>query len=161
MSAEETKRHEILVRALNQRPELDFSRQDFDLARTEILKGVADADQLTMSGIQLDNATAHIIARAKRSVARQIQLNGNYQILRVDWQQDNEVRIKVLGCDAPRREFVASFLDDSLERDQINLLKQAEWDRNKVYLSINATELRGEITTATIVGVTIQVQSST
>lgn len=156
LSQEETKRQEILVRALTARPEIDHARQDFDLARTEILKGVADAETVTVSGIVLDNATAHTISRAKRSETKDIQLNGNYQIVRVDWQQEDEVRLRIQGCDSPHREFIASFRDQSLERDQIALMKEAEWARSKVYLSINATELRGEITTATIIGVTLQ-----
>lgn len=156
MSQEETRRYDILAKALTARPEIDHARQDFDLARTEILKSVADAETVTVSGIPLDNATAHAVARAKRSETKDIQLNGNYQILRVDWHQEDEVRLKVLGCDAPHREFIASFRDQSLEHEQIALMQKAEWARRKVYLSINATELRGEITTATIIGVTLQ-----
>lgn len=156
LSQEETRRHEILVKALAKNSDIDHARQDFDLARTEILKGIADAKTVTLSGIELDNATAHIVARAKRSETKSIQLNGNYEILRVDWHQDNEVRLKVKGCDEPNREFIATFYDESLEQNQISLMQQAEWARSRVYLSINATELRGEITTATIIGATVQ-----
>ena len=153
LSAEETKRHEILTKALTARPEIDHARQYFDAARTDVLKGVADADTVTVAGVKLDNATAHAVARAKRSESKEIQANGNYQILRVDWHQEGEARFKVLNVDT-HREFMASLIDESLEHEQIKLLQQAEWERSQIYLSINATELRGEITTATIVGVT-------
>ncbi len=73
-------------------------------------------------------------------------------IMEVRWQQDNEVHLKLASADSAR-EFVASFKDDSLEHGQIGLLKDAEWSRDTVYLSINATELRGQITTAVVVGV--------
>lgn len=155
LSNEETKRQEILARALTERPVLGYVAQDFDVARTEMLKGVGDADSLTISGIPLDNATAHAVARAKRTQAKDIQLNGNYEIVHVNWQQEGEVRIKVAGIDNGRA-FVATLVDQSIEKDQVALLKEAEWSRSPIYLSINATELRGEITTATIVAVTPQ-----
>lgn len=155
LSQEETRRHEILANALTARPEIDFARQDFDQARTAVLKGVGDADSITVSGVMLENSTAHAVARAQRSESKEIQLNGNYEILRVDWQQEDEVRLRVTNLDTGR-EFMASFLDQSFEHDQIAILKDAEWSRSPVYLSINATELRGEVTTATIVNVTPQ-----
>lgn len=156
LSQEETKRQAILARAIAAQPQLEYVRENFDTARTEILKGVGDADTLTVAGIELENAFAHSIARAKRTEARQLQLNGNYEIEQVNWQQEDEVRIKVKGLGEGGRIFVASLTDQSIERDQIALLKDAEWSRSRVYLSINATELRGEITAATIVGVTPQ-----
>ena len=155
MSQEETARQEILARALASRPALGLVREDFDVARTEILRGVGDADQLTVSGVTLDNAAATSVARAKRAESKEVQLNGNYEIVQVNWQLEGEVRIKVLGLDSARA-FVATLVNQSIEQDQVALLKEAEWSRSPIYLSINATELRGEITTATIVAVTPQ-----
>jgi hypothetical protein len=154
LSKEETRRHEILAKAVTAQPALGYVRENFDVARTEILKGVGDAETLTVAGIQLENSEAHSIARSKRTEARQLQLNGNYEIEQVNWQQEDEVRIKVKGLDKGGRVFVASLTDQSIERDQVKLLQEAEWSRSAIYLSINATELRGEITTAAIVGVT-------
>lgn len=155
LSQEETRRHDLLVRALVAVPRLGLVREDFDIARTEVLKGIGDAETLTVSGVALDNGTAGAIARSKRSEARQIQLNGNYEIVQVNWQQEDEVRIKVIAKDTGRS-FIASLVDQSIEQDQVALLKEAEWSRSAIYLSINATELRGEITTASIVAVTPQ-----
>lgn len=156
MSQEETKRQEILAKTMTAQPRLAYVQENFDTARTEILKGVGDAETLTVAGITLENSVAHSIARAKRTEARQLQLNGNYEIEQVNWQQEDEVRIKVKGLDEGGRSFVASLTDQSIEKEQLALLQEAEWSRSKIYLSINATELRGEITTATIVGVTPQ-----
>lgn len=155
LSQEETRRHEILTRALTENPKLDLVREDFDVARTEVLKGIGHATKITVADVPLDNGTAVAIARAKRSETRHIQLNGNYEIVQVNWQQEDEVRIKVVSKDSGRS-FIASLVDQSIEHDQVALLKDAEWSRSIIYLSINATELRGEITTATIVAVTPQ-----
>lgn len=155
MSQEETKRQAILARALTANPTLGFVQEDFDIARTEVLKGIGHANSVTVSGVSLDNGTATAVAKAKRAESRQMQLNGNYEIVQVNWQQEGEVRIKVIA-EGTGRAFIATLVDQSIEGEQVALLKEAEWSRNKIYLSINATELRGEITTAFIVGVTQQ-----
>jgi hypothetical protein len=152
LSQEETKRHALLVQALSGSPKLADAAQDFDQARVEILKGVGDADTLTVSGVTLNREEANTVARSKRSESKNIQANGQYKIIEVGWNHENEVRLKVADAKTGR-EFVASFKDDSLNHSQITLLQQAEWKRETVYLSINATELRGQITTAEVVGV--------
>lgn len=152
LSNEETRRMEILARAMKQEPVLDHARQDFDIARHEIVRGTADAGTLSVNGVALDRETARVIATAKRSESREIQLNGNYFIRKIDWQVDGEVRLTVGNADTAQV-FHASFRDDSLDHRQTALLRDAEWKRSKIYLSINATELRGEITTASIVAV--------
>ncbi|MGQ5491067.1 hypothetical protein ACUH78_19710, partial [Thauera sp. ZXT1-4] len=74
------------------------------------------------------------------------------RILDVGLSHENEVRLKVSDA-TTGREFVASFTDDSLNQSQIAMLQNDVWKREPIYLSINATELRGQITTAVVVGV--------
>jgi len=152
LSQEETKRHEILVKALSDSPQLTNAAQDFDHARVDMLRGVGDADSLTVSGITLDRAEANTVARSKRSESKDIQANGQYKIVEVNWSHENEVRLKVADAKTGR-EFVASFKDDSLNQSQITMLQNEVWKRKPIYLSINATELRGQITTAVVIGV--------
>lgn len=152
LSQEETKRHTLLVQALTGSAKLADAAQDFDHARVEILKGVGDADTLTVSGITLNRVEANTVARAKRSESKAIQANGPYRILDVGLSHENEVRLKVSDAKTGR-EFVASFTDDSLDQSQIAMLQNDVWKREPIYLSINATELRGQITTAVVVGV--------
>lgn len=152
LSQEETKRHTLLVQALTGSPKLADAAQDFDQARVDLLKGVGDADTLTVSGITLNRVEANTVARAKRSESKAIQANGPYRILDVGLSHENEVRLKVSDA-TTGREFVASFTDDSLNQSQIAMLQNDVWKREPIYLSINATELRGQITTAVVVGV--------
>lgn len=157
MSQEETKRLEILAKAMKSQPALDHARQDFDVARNEILKGTADAKTISVNGVEIDRESARVIAMSKRTESKAVQLNGNYFIRKVDWHVDGEVRLSVANVDNARV-FQAAFTDDSLDKEQTRILKNAEWARSKVYLSINGTELRGEITTATVIGVKEQPQ---
>jgi len=152
LSQEETKRHALLVQALTGSPKLADAAQDFNQARVKLLKGVGDADTLTVSGITLNREEANTVARSKRSESKDIQANGQYKILDVGLSHENEVRLKVSDAKTGR-EFVASFTDDSLNQSQIAMLQNDVWKRKPIYLSINATELRGQITTAVVVGV--------
>jgi hypothetical protein len=119
------------------------------------LKGVSDAESISINDVKFDQADATSIATAKRSESEEKQVNGYYLIRSVDTSHPEEIKIKVWHTGSGR-EFSARFKDQSLDQNQIALLQTAEWSRQKIYLSVNATELRGEITRATIVAVSEQ-----
>ncbi|MFD2271798.1 hypothetical protein ACFS07_13200 [Undibacterium arcticum] len=107
----------------------------------------------------MDNATAKVIGITKRSEAQEVQLNGTYLITATDLRHPNEIKLRIKRV-SDSKEFMASFLDHSLQQDQIKMLQSAEWDRQPVYLSINAHSLRGEITTATVISVQLQPEAA-
>lgn len=153
MSAQETKRLQLLADALAQNQALKASHEDFDNVRHDIVKSVGDANQLDVQGIPLSREQARVISITPRTKPEDVQLNGNYRIVKLDWSKDDEVRISLYGVEAERREFMATMQAQNLTPQNIEKLKACEWDRKPVYLSINATILRGVVTTATIVGV--------
>lgn len=155
MTVEETKRMEVFSQAISKVHELAHVREDLDLARTELVKGVADANQITLDGVTVTAEPIKKLAANVRAQSVERQLNGTYLIQGVDHSAEDEVKMRVSNVDNGR-EFTARFHDHSLDHAQIDLLKTAEWDRSRVYLSINATELRGEITSAIIVAVQLQ-----
>lgn len=152
LSQEETKRQAEFHRAVAKVPALGFAQEDFDEARHSLVKGVGDADTLKVQGVPLTNAEAMAIAATPRAKSQDVQLNGNYRVDKLDWTKPGEVRISVWSTDESL-DFTAKLNTETLTDDQKERLKASEWDRQIVYMSINATRLRGEITTATIVGV--------
>lgn len=155
LNKEETARMEILASVMKTNPALNHIREDFDEARHKIVHGTADAKSISVNGVTLDRESARTITKSKRSLSKEIQLNGNYLIKKADFQIDGEVRLTVTHIDT-LRVFNASFRDDSLDKEQTKLIQDAEWERKEVFLSINAAELRGDITTATIISVKSQ-----
>lgn len=153
LSEQETKRLQIFSEALSKSGALRATHEDFDNVRHDFVKSVGDASEFDAQGISLTQDQARVIALTPRSKAEAVQLNGHYRIDKIDWSKDGEVRISLFGVDAERREFVASMSKDNLTGDSKEKLKTCEWDGVPVYLSINATVLRGEVTTAVIVGV--------
>ena len=152
LSVEETKRLEIVARALTVQPRLQHTQEDFDEARREILRSAGDAKTLALNGVELPNALARQIASTPRATSKDIQLNGSYVIQKIDWQQEGDVRLSLTSTDQ-QVTFTASLSQDSITTFHREMLKTAEWDRKTIYMSINATELRGDITTARIVSV--------
>ncbi|MDR6767497.1 hypothetical protein J2W88_002778 [Acidovorax delafieldii] len=153
LSEQETRRMQIFADALTQRPALQAVHEDFDNVRHDILKSVGDAERLDVQGISLQQDQARKIASTPRSKPEEVQLNGTYRIVKLDWSKEDEVRISVFGLGATKQEFIASMRAHNLTPQNIEKLKACEWERRPAYLSINATVLRGEVTTATIVGV--------
>lgn len=158
LSQEESKRMEIMAKAFTVNPALAEIQKDANNSRIALLKGISNADSIEINGIIFNKKDAKALASTKRSSSLDIQLNGNYQILSVDSSHPEEIKIRVHYIN-DGREFLAKFSDQSLGQSQIAILQDAEWKRKKVYLSVNATELRGQITTATIVSVKTQSNS--
>lgn len=155
LSQQETKRMEILAEAMGRQPQLKHANEDFDEARGEILRSGSDARSISVNTIELTAETARAIGSTKRTESVEVQLNGTYTIVATDLRQPDEIRMRVHNVDSGR-EFSAGFKDNSLKQSQIALLQKAEWDRARVYLSINARTLRGDVTSATVVSVTQQ-----
>ena len=154
LSQEETKRLEIFANAMNKNPMLRLANEDFDVARHEMVKSVSDATSISVNAVKLDNADAKAVAATPRTSSTHIQANGNYYIREIKWLTD-EVLLTLEDV-GTKRTFKAAFTDTSLKPTELAVIKEREWSRGVVYLSINATELRGDITTATIVSVTAQ-----
>ncbi|WP_288843436.1 hypothetical protein [uncultured Deefgea sp.] len=159
MTTEETKRMGVFAEAISKVHELAHIRDDLDLARTDLFKGIADAKQITLDGVTVAAAPIKKLTSNVRTQSKEIQLNGTYLIRGVDLSAEDEVKLKLSNVDNGR-EFTARFHDQSLDRAQVTILQNAEWGRSRVYLSINATELRGDITSATVVSVQLQPEQS-
>lgn len=152
LSKEETRRNEILVKAITAKPQLGFAQQDFDDVRREVLKSAGDAETITVQGFELTNQDARRIAATPRTESEEVQLNGHYLIQKIDWTQSTEVRLWLSSTDESL-EFIATLKGSSLTEDLRSKLQASEWDRKRIHMSINGTRLRGEITTASIISV--------
>ncbi len=129
--------------------------EDAQSATVTLLRGISDAATINLNGVVLRNEDARHVVAVRRSEAEEQQLNGNYRILNVDTSKDDEIKIKV-RYENDGREFWASFQDNSLDKEHVKALQTAEWSKGKVYLSVNARILRGEVTVAKILSATQQ-----
>lgn len=152
MNQEETKRHEILAKALSRKDSLAFAEQDFHDVRRELLKSAGDAQGVTMQGVVMQGTDARALATTPRTQSEDVQLNGHYTIDKVDFHNPESFRFSVQSTDG-YGQFIATMRPESLNAEQMDRLNSGTWDRKKLYMQINGTRLRGEITTASIVSV--------
>jgi dihydroxyacetone kinase DhaKLM complex PTS-EIIA-like component DhaM len=152
LSQEETRRMTLMTQAMTAQPRLAVAQQDFDDVRHGIVKSVSDASTLSVQGVSLSASEARAIAATPRSKAEEVQLNGHYMIHKIDWSKQDDARISLYSTDESV-EFSANLDTGSLKPENKEMLKASEWDRKRLHMTINATRLRGEITTARIVGV--------
>jgi hypothetical protein len=152
MSQEETARQKILADALTKAPMLRAVTENFDEAKNGLLKAISDAEMLAVNDVKIDQPLARAAVTKIRVAAKDVQLNGTYFVTDTNLRHEDEIRLGLRRAQDGKI-FTASFKDHSLDGEQINLLQQAEWGRSAVFLSINATELRGEITSAQVVSV--------
>ena len=152
LSQEETKRLGVMQAVIAETLLVRRAAEDFDEARHSVTKSVADARTLTVQGVELSNVQAKAIAATPRSTAEEVQLNGQYTINKLDWTKSDEVRISISSTDN-ELDFTAKLNTETLTNEQVEMLKASEWGRQALYFQINATKLRGDITTATIMSV--------
>lgn len=153
LSEQETERLRIMSRAFEAQPALRGIQEDFDGVRHDFVRSVGDAETIKMQGVSLSSEEARQIASTRRSKSEEVQLNGHYLIAKIDWSKDPEAKLLLFSQDEAQLEFNAWLNTENLSADQKEMLKTCEWGRQKVYFSINATQLRGQVSTARIVGV--------
>lgn len=154
LSEQETRRAEILAQALTRDPALRNTQQDLDDVRRDFVRSGVNANNLTLQGVQIQSTDAHAIGRTPRSTSEDTQLNGHYIIQKLDWQHPDEVRMWLASTDNLKLSFVAALkYSIQMPEDQKQKLQAAEWERKRLYMTINATVLRGEVTSARIVSV--------
>lgn len=152
LSDNETKRLEIVTKAMSRQPVLRLAHEDFDHARDEMLRSASDAESINFDGVTLTGEQSRILPREPRSASEEAQLNGTYTVSAVSWSADGGEAILDLRSTEETLEFRATLSTRSLMQKDKDLLAAAGWDRKPIYISINARMLRGEVTKATIVG---------
>ena len=153
MSDKETERLQIFSDAVKKSPQLEGIKTDAEFAFNSILKGAAEAETAQIGGVTLGKKEVVEVLRSVRTRSSEVQLNGEYKILAIDSTKPDHYKVELQFKNG--QTFQARLDDQCLmTRDQNRIfIENALWERTSIYLLVNATELRGEITKATIVDV--------
>lgn len=153
MTNQETKRMEIFSQALQQSPQLKTINTEAEDVYNSILKGAATAKSIQVAGLKLAKSEVTEILRTSRTKSQDTQLNGEYKVLAVDSANPDHYKVDLEFEDG--REFTARLDQQFLATKEQNrkYIESALWDRSSIYLLVNATELRGDVTKATIIDV--------
>lgn len=145
------KRDAMLMQALDLRPELREAREDMREFYNTLLKVSARAESLDIGGHTITRELAKELVRKPKSRSHEVQLNGICRILKVDSSKERSFFVDVRLEDG--RTCTAELQEGFIAQREKNLsvIRDAEWQKKPVYLTINGNELRGEITKAVII----------
>lgn len=152
LSKEESHKLEIFSDAMKQVPHVASIKNDADEFRNRVLKSGKSADHIVVAGQEISKDQAKLLVRSTRTTSEEVQLNGNYRILKVDSSKIDFFRVELLGEDG--KAFWADLQDITIAKERNKeLIQAAEWNKKPIYLLVNGTAVRGEITTAKIIDV--------
>ncbi|MCM0083940.1 hypothetical protein L4X63_20365 [Geomonas sp. Red32] len=153
---QETQRMKIFADAMKHEPQVAFTKADAEEVYNKVLKAASTAKTLQMSGTKIKGQEAQKLARATRSVSEEVNLSGEYRVVKIDNSKSDHFEVKV--NDGMEGMFTAR-LDDSLiiSQDEVwKILEAALRSREPVRLMIEGVKVRGEITKATITDVPVR-----
>ena len=152
LSHEETRRLEIVTSAMEQVPYVGELRADADEFRNKVLKGAKSADNLHIAGQILNKEQVSRLVKSTRSRSIEARLDGNYKIIKVDSSDIDKFTVVLM--DNTGYHFPAILQNDTVNKERnMDKLQEAEWNRNYINLEVNGRKVRGEVTTATILGI--------
>lgn len=153
MSQEETKRLEILSRAISANPRIEqVADQTADAMRT-IVKSCSDADETILQGVSLSSEVAQQLTSTTRNTSNEVRLDGEYTVLAVNSSDPLEYKVSLLpkGQD---RHFLATVKSDAVALDPKikQTLQIALFDRSAIFLFVLGRKKGDVVTEATIKG---------
>lgn len=152
LSAEETRRAEVIARLVETNHQLVNVSHIASDARAEMVRRMAGADVVDIAGIVIDGDMAAALTRNAREMSSEIRIDGIYKILRVDASSPELFKVRVEGRD-DGRVLDALVQDDEMNSSNKQALQQAEWARRYVRLEINAKMLHEQVHKAVILRV--------
>jgi hypothetical protein len=152
LSKEESHRLEIFGNAMKREPYVESIKIDSDEFKNAVIKSAKSADTILVADQLISKDQAEKLVRSSRVSSEEVRIDGEYRITKVDSKDPDFFKVYLVGNGW--REFSA-ILDMKTIISGINLelLKEAEWGQKPIQLSINATVLRGDVTTAKIIDV--------
>lgn len=152
LSKIEAERQQSLTDVIKNQPILKNVSNGFDDFRNHSLSKLEQADKFELPGSSelISGEEAHEITTAKREQSIEVRLDGEFVILSVDSGGTKGFRLKVQHV-VDKQVMTVSIPDGTLSKDEKEVLQKNEWAKLPIHLEINAKELRGEITTATLV----------
>ena len=149
LSKQETERLRIMTEAMNQRPEIRAFNADVDATRNRLLKATKPGDVMAVAAVPVTAEEAREIVQPERERAREVEIEGEFKILGNRTDKTDGFRITVqrasdeltLTADVPLQ----------LEYAQQAIIRDAEWSKSRVRLTIEAEMLRETFTRGVVI----------
>lgn len=147
----DTKRYEMLTRAISQQPELKRIEAANEPARQEIVSALADEKGGSINGIELDKTVALEVSTKPRDQSVKVEMSRIFRVAKVDTTVPDGFRVTL--TDNKGKEISASLLDALVSSRHRAALQQAEWAKKPIKVTLRGRRLRGDIVGAEILSV--------
>ncbi|MDU6376198.1 MAG: hypothetical protein E6575_19280 [Bradyrhizobium sp.] len=151
----DSKRFELLTKALDQRPILKQIEDSAAEARDEILKAVAEEHGGEIQGIAVPHEVATEISSVSRAQSSEARLAGQYRVAKVDTTVTDGFRVTLEDIKTGQL-VTASLFDAVISSEHRRILQDAEWNKKPLFVEMSARMLRGRVVDAKIVSVGVQ-----
>lgn len=153
MSEQEIKRLEIMNEIIDSNSYSANVKAHAQNAHIELVKSFKKADTIEIADIVLDTDEMKELIKNAKKEFNQVRLDGTYRILTVDSSVSDIFKVKIINT-INDRQFTALVRDETLQSEYKTIIKNAEWSKKRVDLSITAKEYNDEIKDALIIKAT-------
>lgn len=152
MSSLEKEKLELLTQVHKKDPQLRELSKGVDNFRNDSLHQLKPNDSFTVPGsdMEVDGDYASDITTKPRVQSKEIRIDGEFIIQSVVSGETKGFKVKVKRV-LDGKDINVTIPEEILTGDLKAILKNNEWDKKPFLMQVNAKELRGEITSATLV----------
>ncbi|MDW5376410.1 hypothetical protein R6258_05705 [Halomonas sp. HP20-15] len=147
----DVRRMQILADATLDEPRAANIREFASDAQNSLVRSVRKADEASIGGLTIEGETAQELTKNARREAKELRLDGAYRVKAVDASQIDVFKIRVRS-EADGDEFIATVQDETLNNRYKAAIREAEWAKKPVHLSINARVVGDDIRKAIVIG---------
>lgn len=141
-SADETK--EVLARAAQVAPQVKIIKEEAKNASHSLIKSAQAAESIDFDdgNIRLSGEAAKELTKTPPNKWSDVRIDGIYHVVNVDSSHSAKRKIRIRNIET-QQEILAILENDTLDQKNLNLIQEAEWGYNPVYLKVRAKELNG------------------
>ena len=134
----------VLARAAEFSPQVNNIKEEANNASHSLIKSAQAADSIDFDNgqIKLSGEAAKELTRTSPSQWVNVRIDGIYHVVNVDSSHSAKRKIRIRNIET-QQEILAILENDTLDQKNLNLIQEAEWGYNPVYLKVRAKELNG------------------
>ena len=148
-SQEETKRMQIMADVVRIQPAIQTALNNSIETNNRLLKALKPDDQLTYKGLAISGAVAAEVTQPERAASEDLQINGVFRVL--GNRTDKGLGFRITVQRVSDELVVTADVPDEINALQKAAIKEAEWGKWLLDMSIDASVLRESIHSAVVV----------
>lgn len=142
---------DILAQAAKFAPQVNNIKEEANNASHSLIKSAQAADSIDFDNgkIKLTGEAAKELTKTSPNKWNDVRIDGVYHVVNVDSSHSAKRKIRIRNIET-QQEILAILENDTLDQKNLNLIQEAEWGYNPVFLKVRAKELNSTFKEAQI-----------